>query len=318
MKVVILDKASLGDDTPFSVLDRFGDVVFYDKSTPEEAIERSCDADVVIVNKVKVNRALMESAKKLKLVCVFATGYDNIDISYATERGIAVCNVPGYSTESVAIYTVTTVLALYTHIFEYNKYVRSGEYTSSGVPNKLTPVYHELSGKTWGIIGYGNIGRAVGRIANAFGARVIVNKRTSVSDAECVDIETLCKESDVITVHCPLNEQSRAMIDDEKLSLMKKNVILVNEARGAVFDEAAVTRAIEEGRIGGLGCDVYSVEPFSQDHPYNRIKDRENVLFTPHAAWGSYESRSRCINIIADNIEAFFSGKVLNRVDVQP
>ena len=316
MKIVILDKASLGDDTPFEVLSKFGEIVSYCRSTPDEAIKRSKDADVIIINKVKVTEALMSEANNLKLVCVFATGFDNVDIIAAKKLGIGVCNVPGYSTESVAIYTAATVLALCTHLYEYNSYVKSGDYTRSGVPNKLTPVYHELMGKVWGIIGYGNIGKAVGRIAKAFGARVIVNKRTPIADVECVDLETLCRESDIITVHCPLNDESRGMINSEKLSLMKKDVVLVNEARGAVFDEEAVAKAVEDGVIGALGCDVYSAEPFGEAHPYNRIKTKDNVLLTPHAAWGSYESRCRCIGIIADNITAFVEGKKLNRVDI--
>ena len=315
MKIVILDKASLGEDTPFEVLNKFGEVVSYDSSTPEEAVERSIDADVIIINKVRVTRALMQFSERLKLVCVFATGFDNIDIKAARECGVAVCNVPGYSTDSVALFTVSTVLALVSHLFEYNDFVKSGKYSLSGAPNRLVPVYHDMRGKTWGIIGYGNIGRAVGEVASAFGCRVIVNKRTPCLDAECVDIDTLCRESDIITVHCPLNEDSRNLINAERISLMKKSVILVNEARGAVLDESAVADAVEKGKIGGFGCDVYSKEPFEQEHPFNRIKGLKNVLLTPHCAWGSYESRERCINIIAENIESFESGKTLNRVD---
>lgn len=315
MKIVILDKVSLGDDTPFSVLDKLGQVIIYDSSTQTEAIERSKDADVIIINKIKVTRALMEAADRLRLVCIFATGFDNIDIDAARELGIGVCNVPGYSTDSVTLFTISTVLALASHLYEYNSFVKSGEYTASGMPNKLTPVYHDVSGKTWGIIGYGNIGRAVGRVAEALGARVIVYKRTPVSDANCVDLDTLCSESDIITVHCPLNDLSRGLINAEKLAMMKDSVILVNEARGAVLDEEAVTVAVEEGRIGSFGCDVYSVEPFGENHPYNRIKSLPNVLLTPHAAWGSYESRERCINVIAKNIESFYNGEMLNRVD---
>ena len=315
MKVVILDKASLGEDTPFSVLDRFGEIEIYNESSPIEAIQRSKSADVIIINKIKVTRALMEQADNLKLVCVFATGYDNIDVNAARDLGIGVCNVPGYSTDSVTLFTLSTVLALCSHLLEYNDYVKSGEYTASGVPNKLTPVYHDISGKTWGIIGYGNIGKAVGRVAKALGARVIVNKRSPVSDVENVDIDTLCRESDIITVHCPLNDQSRGLINEENLSLMKPNVILVNEARGAVLDEEAIAKAVEEGKIAGFGCDVYSTEPFGINHPFNRIKDYKNVILTPHAAWGSYESRERCINIIANNIDAFLKGESLNRVD---
>lgn len=315
MKIVLLDRASIGFDTPLSVLDGFGQVVSYDSSTLDEAIVRSSDADVIILNKIKVTRELIEKARKLKLICIFATGYDNIDLDAARESGVAVCNVPGYSTDSVTLFTVSTVLALCSHLLEYNAYVKSGEYTASGIPNKLTPVCHDLSGKTWGVIGYGNIGRSVGRVAEAFGAKVIVNKRTSCADANCVDIETLCRESDIITVHCPLNEGTRHLINREMLSLMKPSVILVNEARGAVLDEEAVADALLNGRISGFGCDVYSEEPFSSSHPYNRILHLDNVILTPHAAWGSYEARERCINIIAENIDSFKNGKMLNRVD---
>lgn len=315
MKIVILDRASLGYDTPLEGLSEFGETVIYDQSTPDEAISRACDADVIIINKVKITRTLMESAKKLKLVCVFATGYDNIDIAAAKELGIGVCNVPGYSTDSVTLFSISTVLALCSHIIEYNAFVKSGEYTASGMPNRLIPVCHDLSGKTWGIVGYGNIGRAVGRVAEALGARVIVYKRNPVPDVTCCDIDTLCRESDIITLHCPLNDDSRGLISEERISLMKPSVVLVNEARGAVLDEAAVADAVLQGRIAAFGCDVYSVEPFGADHPYNRILQLSNVILTPHAAWGSYEARERCINIIADNIRAFQNEKTLNRVD---
>lgn len=315
MKIVVLDKASLGEDTPFEAIEKIGEVVKYDSSTLEEAKERSADADVIIINKLKVTRELMLSAKQLKLICIFATGYDNIDVKSARELGIGVCNVPGYSTDSVALFTIATTLALSSHLMEYSDYVRSGEYTASGVPNKLTPVYHEISGKTWGIIGYGNIGRAVGKVAEALGARVIVNKRTPSNDAECVDVDTLCRESDIITLHCPLNDESRGIINAERIAMMKSNVILVNEARGAVLDEEAVATAVEQGKIAAFGCDVYSAEPFSVEHPFSRIKDMKNVILTPHAAWGSYESRKRCIEIIAQNILSYNAGEILNRVD---
>ena len=315
MKIVVLDKSAMGCDTPFNALMEIGDVVFYDSSTPEEALLRTKDAEVVITNKCKITAELMDNAKQLKIVCVFATGYDNIDISAAKERGIAVCNVPGYSTDSVALYTVTTVLTLYSKIIEYNEYVKNGSYTASGVPNCLIPVYHELRGKTWGLIGCGNIGKAVARVAEAFGARVIANKRTPAPEFECVDIDTLCKESDIITVHCPLNDQTRGLINEERLAMMKKEVILVNEARGAVLCERAVADAVKKGIIGGFGCDVYSVEPLPAKHPYNEIMHLKNVMLTPHSAWGAYEARARCANIIAENVAAFYDGKIKNRVD---
>jgi glycerate dehydrogenase len=315
MKIVILDRASLGADTPVDKLRELGELTVYESSTPEEVLERVCDAEVIIINKIKVTKAVFDSARSLKLVCVFATGYDNIDIQAAKEHGVGVCNVPGYSSESVALFTAAKVAALYTHLLEYRNFVNSGEYTASGVPNRLVPVYHELYGKTWGIVGYGGIGKAVARIAKGLGARVLVNKRTPVDDAECVDVETLCKESDIITLHCPLNEGTRGLISKEKILLMKSSVIIVNEARGAVVVESDIRDAVLEGKIAGYGCDVYSSEPFSKDHPYNDIMKLGNVILTPHAAWGAYEARERCLNIIIKNINAFMAGEFLNRVD---
>ena len=315
MKIVVLDRYSLGEDTPLGGLDKFGEVVIYDKTSPEQVIERLQNADVVILNKVKITREIIESSKNLKLVCVFATGYDNIDVVAAKENDVAVCNVPGYSTDSVALFTVANVLALYTHLREYNDFVTSGEYTRSGVPNRLIPVYHDIKGKTWGIIGLGNIGIAVAEVAKALGARVIANKRNPIDGWECVDIDTLCRESDIITIHCPLNDQSKNLVNAERLALMKKEVVIVNEARGAVVSEKDIANAIKNRTIGAFGSDVYSVEPFATDHPFYEIKDYCNVLFTPHAAWGSYESRVRCISIICDNIASFVFGDKLNRVD---
>ncbi len=316
MKITILDRASLGADTPVDILSELGDLTVYDSSSPELVAHRCSDSDVIIINKVKITRDIIFSAENLKLICVFATGFDNVDIAAARERGVAVCNVPGYSSDSVALITASTVLALATHLNEYDEFVKSGRYTASGVPNKLTPVFHELKGKTWGIVGYGGIGKAVGKIAEALGANLLVCKREAIDSVRCVDIDTLCRESDVITLHCPLNEQTRALINDKRIRLMKKDVILVNEARGAVVDEAAIASAILNDRIGAFGCDVYSTEPFGEDHPYNSIIGRTNVIFTPHCAWGSYEARVRCLNIICDNIRSFNSGKMLNRVDI--
>lgn len=314
MKITVLDRNSLGNDTPLDSLSQLGEVVIYDSTDESNIYERVADSDVLIINKVKITESVILAAKKLKLVCVFATGYDNIDIFAAKKNNVPVCNVPGYSTDSVALFTVATVTALITHLEEYNDFVRSGEYSSSGAPNRLVPVYHEIKGKTWGIIGLGNIGRAVARVAEAFGAKVIANKRTPVADIECVDIDTLCRESDIITIHCPLNDASRNLINKDRIALMKENVIIVNEARGAVVNDDDITKAIKEKRIAAFGSDVYTTEPFSCDHPFYEIKDYSNVLFTPHAAWGSYESRARCIGIICENIAAFVKGENKNRV----
>lgn len=316
MKIVILDRSTLGEDTPLDKIEQLGDVVCYNYTAPEDIKERIHDADVIIVNKIKITRENIKNAQKLRLICVFATGYDNIDISAAREFSVGVCNVPGYSTESVTLFTVATALSLVTHLREYNNYVTSGEYTGGNSANRLIPVYNEVYGKTWGIIGYGNIGRAVCKVAQALGAKVIVNKRTNDDSCECVSVDELCRRSDIITIHCPLNEGTVGMINNERISMMKKSVIIVNSARGAVVDEEAIAKAVKEGRIGGFGCDVYSKEPFDKNHPYTEIMRYDNVLLTPHAAWGAFEARERCASIIADNIKSYFNCKTLNRVDI--
>ena len=315
MKITVLDKKTMGDDISFSLLEKFGELTVYDLTPPELLAERVADADVIIQNKARITAEVIRSAKNLKLICEFATGFDNIDVAEARKHGVAVCNVPGYSTDSVMLYTIATVTALASRLITYRGFVASGEYTALGSPNKITPAFSDISGKTWGIIGYGNIGRAVGRVAEAMGANVIVNKRTEVEGVRCVDVDTLCRESDVITIHCPLTENTRGLIDARRLSLMKKSVILVNEARGAILDEAAVAEAVLGENIGAFGCDVYSTEPFAEDHPYNAIKHLDNVILTPHSAWASYEARTRCVEVISNNIASYIKAESLNRVD---
>lgn len=315
MIIKVLDRASMGSDLSFDSLNKFGKTEIYDETSKEELMERTKDAQILVSNKIKITEDVINNAEALELICVFATGFDNIDVSAAKKRGIAICNVPAYSTDSVALFTVANVLCLYSKLTEYRRYVASGRYSEEGKANSLTPVYHELRGKTWGIIGFGNIGRAVARVAEAFGAKVIVNKRTPIDDYECVDVDTICEKSDIITVHCPLNEGTRNLIDERRLSKMKPSVILVNEARGAVLDEGAVAKAVLAGKIGAFGCDVYSAEPFDKKHPYTEIMGLDNVCLTPHAAWGAYEARVRCLDVICSNIESYLEGKMLNRVD---
>lgn len=316
MKISILDANTLGDDISLKPIEELGICNIYPSTSPAEVAQRISDSDVVVINKVKLNESNLKDANNLKLICLLATGYDNVDTDYCRNHGIAVCNVEGYSSHSVAQLTVATVLSLATHLGTYTEYVRDGSYTRSGVANCLTPVYHELWGKIWGIVGFGNIGREVGRIAEAFGCKVIVNKRTPVADYQTVDIDTLCRESDIITLHTPLNDTTHHLIDENRLSLMKKGVIIVNAARGAVTDEEAVAKAVENGIIGAFGTDVYSVEPMPETHPLYRIRQYPNVILTPHTAWGARESRERCIYEVSLNIKAFFEGEIRNRLDI--
>ena len=316
MKITVLDAGSLGDDLSLSPLSEFGEVTVYRTSAPEELAARVADCDVLIQNKVKITREVLSHAKHLRLICEAATGYDNIDTAAARERGIAVCNVPGYSGPSVAQVTVAMVLSLANHLPEFNHHVSSGAYSEGNDANYLVPVYHELAGKTWGVVGYGAIGSQVARVAEALGCHVLVCRQHPTGEANEVDLDTLCRESDVISLHTPLTNETRGMIDARRLSLMRDGVILVNVARGAVTDEAAVAEALQNGKLGGLGVDVYSVEPFRADHPFYAIKNDARVCFTPHMSWGAYESRVRCLNVICSNIKAFFEGKIQNRVEI--
>ena len=314
MKIKVLDASTLGEDMDLSVFSSLGELTVYSKTSPDEVSKNTDDADVIIINKVKVGAHNLEECQNLKLICIMATGYDNIDVEYCKSRGIAVCNVVGYSSQSVAQITVAMVLSLVSHLNEYREAVADGSYTNGGVANMLTPVYHEICGKTWGIVGYGNIGSQVGRVAQALGCKVIVNKRTPTADVECVDIDTLCREADIITVHTPLTPDTRNLINEQRIKSMKSDAIFVNMARGLVADEAALALAIESGKLGGLGIDVYSTEPFGADHPYAKIAGLPNVCLTPHMSWGAYEARVRCRDEVMQNIEAFLSGEMRNRV----
>lgn len=315
MKITVLDRLAMGDDLDFSIFSDLGELEVFDTTSAQQVSERVTNSNIILTNKVKITAQVMQSAKNLQLICVFATGYDNIDLAYAKEHGVGVCNVPAYSTESVTLFTVATALTLATHLFEYREHVASGEYSSAGKANCLKPVYHELKGKTWGILGCGTIGSRVGEVARSLGCRVITHQRHKSDLFDTVDLETLLRESDILSLHCPLTESTRAIIGEEELNKMKKNSILVNEARGAVCDEQAVADAVVEGHIGAFGADVYSTEPFGETHPMYRIKDLPNVCLTPHAAWGAFESRRRALDIVYQNMSAFKNGEIKNRVD---
>ncbi len=313
MKITVLDAATLGADVSFDCLRAVGEVTVYNNVNLQECPEMAADADCLVINKVKMNRETLRCANNLKLICVAATGFDNIDLEYCKKKGIAVCNVKGYSTDSVAQITLAMVLSLASHLSEYTSFVEDGSYTAGGVANRLVPVYHELSGKTWGIVGLGNIGKKVAAVASAMGCNIIAHKRTPDENYNCVDIDTLCETADIITVHTPLNEGTRNLISAERIAKLKKGAIVVNVARGAVCDEAALADAAEKGDIL-LGVDVYTKEPFDAEHPYNRVAKLPNVCLTPHMAWGAYEARNRCLEEIALNIKSFKNNEKRNRI----
>lgn len=315
MLTVMLDASTLGDDIDFSVLNSFGEVKIYEKTAPCEVAQRTKDADIVIVNKVKMNEDVLFSAKKLKLICETATGYDNIDVKYCFEKGIKVANTPSYSSFCVAQVTVAVACYLMTHLGEYRDFVHSGLYSESTVANRLIPVYHEFYGKTWGVIGYGNIGKAVANVASSLGCNIIVNKKSPIDGVRCVDIKALASQADIISIHCPLTSETKDLINKDIFALMKKDAIVINMARGAVWNEADAASAILSGKIGGLGCDVYSCEPFDKSHPFSKILGMKNVCFTPHMAWGALEARKRCFDTVVSNIRSFLERKENNIVN---
>lgn len=315
MRIVILDAKTLGDGVNFDTISSTGELTLHSLTAPDQIAERIADTEVVIVNKIRLNESNLQSAKHLKLICVAATGYDNIDTDYCRKRGIAVCNVVGYSTDSVAQLTISLALTLLMHMPYFTGFVRDGSYTASGVPNCLSPIFHELAGKTWGVIGAGNIGMKVAQIADAFGCRVLLHCRhNKEAGYPIVPLKQLCKESDVISIHTPLNNDSFHMINSELIQSMKDGVILVNVARGAVTDENAIVQNVLSGKIGGFGTDVYSVEPFGADHPMYSLREHPNVCMTPHLAWGALEARQRCIDEMAKNIRSFIECGSQNRI----
>ena len=315
MKITVLDADSLGADIDLAPLSALGEVTVYPATIPADLPAHAAGADVLVLNKVKVNAAVLPDAGSVRLICLAATGTDNVDLDYCRARGIGVCNVVGYSTDSVAQLTVSMVLSLMNHLPAYTAFVGSGAYTKSGIPNRLTPVFRELRGKTWGILGCGHIGGQVAAVAKAFGCRVLTHRRTPSEEWEQTDVDTLCAESDILTVHLPLTADTRHIVSRERLALMKPDAILVNVARGAVVDEAAVAEAVLSGKLGGFGCDVYSVEPLPADHPYTALLGRPDVCLTPHMGWGAYEARVRVIDEIAENIRSFYAGGSRSRVD---
>ncbi len=317
MIIKVLDAVTLGDDVSTELFREFGELEVYPVTNSEEIPLRISNADVLILNKVRLGASELACARNLKLICITATGYDNVDLAYCRANGIAVTNVAGYSTHSVAQVTVATVLSLACHLSSYDRFVKDGSYSRGSAHNRLSPAFGELFGKTWGVVGLGNIGTKTAEIANAFGCRVIGTRRSGKAHpiAEIVDIDSLCRESDIITLHLPLCDESRYLISRSRLSIMKPSVILVNAARGAVVDEAAVADAVLDGKIGAFGCDVYSREPMAADHPYTRLLSCENVLLTPHMAWGAYEARVRCLYEVSENIRSFLRGERRSRVE---
>lgn len=309
MKIVFLDANTIGEDIDLSGYDKLGEVVKYGFSTPAEARERTKDADVIVLNKVPVNEESIGEAEHLKLVCVTATGTNNLDKDYLAKRGIEWRNVAGYSTETVAQHTFAMLFYLLEKLPYYDNYVKSERYVGDTTFTHFSNVFHELSGKTWGIIGLGTIGRRVADIAGMFGCRVIYYSTSGKNNQpgyERVDFDTLLKESDIVSVHAPLDENTKDLMDAAAFAKMKQTAIFLNVGRGPIVVEQDLAQALKNQTIAAAGLDVLTVEPMSPDNPLREIKDSERLIITPHIAWASIEARTRLMKIIEGQIKEFF------------
>ena len=318
MKIVFMEAQSLGDDMDLSAFSKLGDVKIYDVDTPAENTARIQDADIVVMNKIPMNEQSLKDAANVKLICVTATGTDCIDTAYTKERGIAVSNVRGYSTEAVVQHTFSLFFYLWEKARFYDDYVKSGAYEKQIGFGCFERKFHELAGKTWGVIGLGAIGKRVAAIAKTFGCRVIYYSTSGKNynpEFEQVSFDELLQQSDVISIHAPLNEATKELMNKDAFEKMKKTAVLLNLGRGGIICDEDLACAIEDGAIGAVGLDVLNGEPIRKENPLNRILDRENVYITPHIAWAAVESRTRCVEEVYKNIESFLEGNIRNSVE---
>lgn len=311
MKIVVLEGyAANPGDLSWTPLEQLGELTVYDRCAQEDVAARIADADIVLTNKTVITRELMTGAKKLKYVGVLATGYNVVDVAAAAQLGVTVTNIPAYSTDSVAQLTFALLLEICHQVGRHNQAVHAGRWTSCPDFCFWETPQMELSGKTLGIVGYGRIGKRVGEIARCFGMRVLAWTRTP-RDPECVSLDELLAQSDVITLHCPLFPQTHHLINRETIAKMKGGAILINTSRGPVVDEQALADALRSGKLCAAASDVASVEPIRADNP---LLNAPNMILTPHMAWGTHEARSRLMDIAAENIRAFIAGKPVNVV----
>lgn len=306
MKIVFLDVKTIGEDIDLSGYDALGEVVKYDFSSPEEIPERIQDADVVVLNKAPINEATIGTAQNLKLVCVTATGTNNLDKEYLAKRGIEWRNVAGYSTESVAQHTFALLFYLVEKLSYYDTYVKEERYVNDTIFTHFAEQFNQICGKTWGIIGLGNIGRRVADIAKAFGANVIYYSTSGKNNQEGytrVDFDTLLSTSDIVSVHAPLTPETEGLMNKEAFAKMKSNAIFLNLGRGAIVVEQDLADALNNNQIAAAGLDVLAIEPMSPDNPLISIKDSKRLFITPHIAWASVEARTNLMNIILGQIK---------------
>lgn len=318
MNIVVLEQNSIGLDIDLTIYKEFGNVTYYG-NTVHEVAERIKDADIVIANKARLNEESMKDAPNVKLICEFATGYDNVDLEYCKKRGIAVANVVDYSTPAVAQHTFAMALYLLERLPYYDNYVKCGTYASQDRFSNFDKPFLELEGKRWGIVGLGNIGKKTAKIAKAFGCEVVyysVTGKNSNQEYKRVEFDELLETCDFISVHCPLSDLTKNLIDYSAMKKMKKTAILLNVARGPVVNNADLYRALMEGEIYAAGLDVLEKEPITDENPLSKIKDSEKLIITPHMAWASTESRTRLAIEVYENIKAFLNGEKRNIVNM--
>ena len=314
MKIVITDGSTVFDSTvKADVFNQYGQVVCYPLTSQEELLDRIRDADILLCNKTQIGKREMDAAENLRYIGIFATGYNNVDTAYAKEKGITVCNAPGYSTQAVAQHTFSMLLQIVNRTADYIRVVAQGDWKKSPTFTMFPFPVYELSGKTLGIVGYGAIGKQVANIAKAFHMQILVHNRSRIQDETVtqVPLDTLLRESDVVSLHCPLNKDSENMMNAEAFAKMKQGAVLLNTARGPLVDEQALYDALASGKLMAAGIDVLRQEPMAQDCT---LCDLPNCYITPHIAWGGLETRLRLVSVVEETLKAYLSGNPVNVV----
>ena len=320
MQIVFLDRNTIGEDIDVTLFQQFGKLTIYSFTEEEHVAERISDADIIITNKGRLNAATLKDAHP-RLICLTATGVDNVDLSYCAGKGIAVCNMRGYSTESVVQHTFAMLFSLMEHIPLYNDYTQTRRYINDASFRHLSWTFHEISGKNFGIVGMGAIGTRVAEVADAFGCKVYYwsstdqDRNTSYTR---LDFNTLLETCDILSIHSPLTPKTRHLFGTEQFRRMKRDAVLINAGRGDIIVEEDLAAAIETGLIGGAAVDVLSKEPMAKENPLARILGNPRFMLTPHIAWAAVEARQRCMQEVFYNIEAFLNGDTRNRVDTIP
>ena len=307
MKIVFLDRKTLGDDISLNQFKTYGEIITYESTKPSETLERVQDADIVVTNKVLIDKNIMDNSS-IKLICISATGLNNVDLDHAKKKNIEVKNVVGYSTSSVAQVTFAFALQFIQNISYYNNYAQNGGWENSEIFTNHDKPFFELENKTWGIIGFGNIGKKVATIASAFGCNVQYHSTSGLNKNDNftqVDLETLLKTSDIISVHSALTDTTLNMINNTNISMIKNSSILLNLGRGGIVNEQDIVDAINNGADVYYGADVVTKEPIEKDSPLLNVNNKERILLTPHIAWASKEARVRLLNGVEENIKEF-------------